>query len=103
MNCLIHLLALCVFDPSNVYVTVGLESRIHDGDDTQRVERCYQVAWCTRPNYTGPVGTLKLGVSARLTDSLFLDYGIAHRSMVSTNRDGGQEFAFAQITWRPFR
>jgi hypothetical protein len=39
MDCLIHLLALCVFDPSNVYVTAGIESQLTNLDDV-RVELC---------------------------------------------------------------
>lgn len=103
MECLINLFALCVFDPSNVYITAGLESTIHSGDNSLRVERCYETAWCTRSGYSGPVGTLKLGVSTPLTRELTLDYGFAHRSMVRTNRDHGQESLYATLTWRPFK
>lgn len=103
MDCLVHLLAVCLFDPSGVYLTAGVASMIHDGDDLRYAQRCYEVAWCTRSRPPGPTGTLKLGVSVELIRSLALDYGLEHRSFIDTNRDNGQEFAFVELTWRPFR
>lgn len=101
MDCLIHLLALCVFDPSNVYVTAGIESQITNREPV-RVVSCYEVAYCTRPAYKGPLGTLKLGVILPVTSQVSIDYGFAHRSYLNTNRDNGLEVAFVELTWRPF-
>lgn len=103
MNCLIHLLAVCVFDPTGVYLTAGVSSQVHDGDKIRYAQQCYNTAWCVRDKPPGPVGTLKLGVSAELVRGLVLDYGLEHRSFVDTNRDNGQEFAFVSLTWKPFR
>lgn len=103
MDCLIHLLAVCVFDPSNVYMKAGIENQFHDGDRIKLAQSCYGTAYCVRDTPDGPHGTLKLGVSMELTRTLALDYGVAHRSYVEYNRDHGQEFAFAELTWHPFR
>lgn len=102
MDCLIHLLALCVFDPSNVYVTAGLEKTIHDGDSIQIAQRCYDTAYCVK-DQPGPHGILKLGVSIEFTRSLVFDYGVGHHSYVNYSKDHGQQFAFAELTWRPFK
>lgn len=102
MDCLINLLSLCVFDPSNVYLTAGIESQLTNKDPV-RLEKCYQVAYCARPAYQGPLGTLKLGVDVQVTTKLELSYGFAHRSYLETNRDDGFEVAFLELKWRPFR
>lgn len=102
MNCLLNLLSLCVFDPSAVYITAGLEAQLTHREPV-RVVQCYETAYCVRPAYSGPIGTLKLGVAAPLTKRITLDYGLEHRSYTNTNRDKGQELAFVTLTWRPFR
>ncbi len=103
MECLIHLLALCVFDPSQVYVTAGLESAFHDGDRTVLAQRCYGTSYCVKGRPDGPVGTIRLGAQIEFRSGLTIDYGIAHRSYAIWNRDHGTESAFVQLTWRPFR
>lgn len=103
MECLIHLMSLCVFDPSNVYLTAGIENQFHDGDRLKVAQSCYGTAYCVRDQPPGAHGTLKLGVSNELSRTLTLDYGIGHRSYIDYSRDHGQEFAFAQLTWKPFR
>lgn len=102
MDCLINLLTVCLFNPSGIYMTAGLEFQMTNRDPV-RVERCYEVAYCTRPAYSGPIGTLKLGMASAITERLTLDYGLEHRSYTDTNRDRGQEFAYLNVTWRPFR
>jgi hypothetical protein len=102
MSCLVKFVSLCVFDPSAVYVTAGLEAQLTNIEPV-RVVGCYETAYCTRPAYSGPIGTLKLGVSTQLTKQFALDYGVEHRSFTNTNLDKGQELAFVSLTWRPFR
>jgi hypothetical protein len=102
MSCLLALSLSCLFDPANVYVSAGLESQFTNREPVRVVE-CYETAYCARPAFTGPMGVLRLGVKADLTTNLTLDYGIAHRSYVNTNRDNGFEVVFVELTWRPFR
>lgn len=103
MECLIHLMSLCVFDPSNVYLTAGIDSQIHDGDHLRYAQQCYGTAWCARGKPPGPVGTFKLGVTVEVVRGLVLEYGLEHRSFLNYSKDGGQEFAFAEITWHPLQ
>lgn len=94
MNCLINILALCVFDPSNVYLTAGMQSAIqkpvHEGN------------WCLNRWCSGPMGEVRLGVKTPLSRSMSIDYGILHTSYVNTTRDRGVESMFVTVTWRPF-
>lgn len=103
MDCLIHLLALCVFDPSNVYVTGGLEYQTNQYRDAHMARPCYGTGWCLTPAYSGPVGVLKVGVTMPISAGIQMTYGFQHRSYVNTGDDRGIEFGFVELTWRPFR
>jgi hypothetical protein len=92
-----------LFDPSGLYVKAGLESQTNQYEDAQAARPCYGTGWCLTPAYSGPIGTLKLGVSVAFTEHLTVDYGFTHRSYVNTGRDRGLEFAFLELTYRPFR
>lgn len=100
MNCLINLLAVCVFDPSNVSITGEIDftpppRRFDNG--------LYEGRWCEDRFCTGPVGTLRIGVDVALPKGWHLNYGIKHTSTVSTARDRGAEYPYLSLTWRPFR
>ncbi len=103
MNCLLNLMAVCLFDPSNVYITAGLDAAIDRPSDERLARPCYGTAWCVRPRPSGPIGTIKIGAVVSLSNELTIDYGLSHRSYVNTSIDRGGEFAFVELTWRPFR
>ena len=102
MDCLINLLAVCVFNPSSVYLSGGLDVLLDKPDDERLARPCYVVAWCVRPRPSGPIGHLRLGVMVNATDSIVINYGLEHRSYINES-DRGSEFAFLELTWRPFR
>ncbi len=97
MNCLINLLALCVFDPSNVYVTAEILAPINEAhaDGEGR--------WCNNRWCPGPVGEVRVGVAVDFSRTIEIRYGIRHESMLTVMNDRGQESMFLQLTWRPFR
>lgn len=103
MTCLTAMLLTCLFQPSNLYVTAGLEAELNHPSDERIARPCYHTGWCMKPRNSGAVGTLRIGMAAEITDSITLDYGLEHRSLVNTNRDRGQESAYVSVTWRPFR
>jgi hypothetical protein len=102
MNCLWNLLAVCIFDPSNVYLTAGLEATLSEPGNQRISTRCYKTAWCVREQPSGLIGTLKIGSVVQISKDLTIDYGLTHRSRTNTG-DRGSEFAFIEMTWRPFR
>lgn len=99
MDCLIHLMALCLFEPSGVYVT---------GEIYEPHYRWYEGGlWCGRvgkdAHYCeGPMGELRLGVEISMTPTLMLDYGFKHQSYIMED-DNGTNMPFLSLTWRPFR
>lgn len=95
MNCLLQLLAVCMLDPGNVYITAGLETQIARPQNEGR--------WCATRWCSGPMGMMRLGVKVDVTSNLQLDYGLLHTSFVNTTRDRGVESAYFNLTWRPFR
>lgn len=100
MNCLLHFVAVCLFDPSQLYVSGEIDFtpppvRFADG--------LYEGRWCRDRFCTGPVGKLRVGVTVDLPEGWTLQYGIEHVSTISTTRDRGAEYPFASLTWRPFR
>jgi hypothetical protein len=97
MNCLLNLLAVCLFDSSSVYVTAMALSPINDNHAQG------QGLWCADRWCPGAVGQIEIGVSVQATRSLELHYGLRHESMLMIDNDRGQEFAFVSLTWRPFR
>ncbi len=100
--CLLALTLSCLFDPANVYVAAGLDMQTTNRDNV-RLVNCYETAYCVRPAFSGPIGTLRLGMEVRLTNGVTIDLGLSHRSYVNTNLDRGQESVYASLTWRPFR
>lgn len=99
MDCLINLLALCVFDPSNVYVT----GEVDFAPSKQRFANgLYEGRWCEDRFCTGPVGTLKIGVEITMPNGWRLDYGFKHTSAIREN-DRGMEYPYLSLTWRPLR
>lgn len=104
MNCLIHFLAACLFDPSNVYVTAEMEAEILSPRTTMVNDIGYgEGEWCRGRWCTGPTGVLKLGVMTPLSSAFTIDYGLVHRSRINTVSDRGNESVYLSVTWRPFR
>jgi hypothetical protein len=99
MDCLLNLVAFCLLDPSNVYITGDIDWSLHGqgGTAAYREGRWCQNRWCT-----GPMGTLKLGVTVELTREWSVDYGFKHTSMIDAD-DRGEESFFMSATFRPFR
>ncbi len=96
MDCLIHLVALCLLDPANVYVTAEL----YAPQPFLRSEGRYcihQDRYCR-----GPVGEVRIGVTADLPKGWTLNYGVKHVSFVFEN-DGGDNGPFLGFTWRPLK
>jgi hypothetical protein len=96
MDCLINLAALCLFDPSHVYVRAETLTPISNA------HKEYEGDWCRTRWCSGPLGVVRLGVHAPVTRTLTLDYGWQHSSRINTMRDRGYESLFLSITWRPF-
>lgn len=94
MSCLLTVLTVaCVFDTEQVAVTLDLS---------------HQVSGSTR--YVGPdgrleqwLGTVELSFGGDLTRRLALRYGLRHVSFIDTGADRGDERAFAQLVYHPFR
>lgn len=103
MNCLIHIAAMCIFDPSTVYVAAQMDfapaMERHGAGDTLRFEG----AWCGEKWCRGPLATLRIGVRMELTETLTLDYGYQHKSFINDSDDKGFNAPFAGLTWRPFK
>lgn len=100
MKCLLDILAICLFDPSNVYFT----GEINWASSPHRFESGhYEGRWCGDRFCTGPVGRLRVGVEVALPSGWRLNYGIEHTSTISTTRDVGDEYPFVSLSWRPFR
>ena len=97
MNCLLHFVAACLFDPSGVYVTAQSVTPINDN------HKAGQGLWCGNRWCPGEVGVFEVGVETDLTPNIRLRYGLRHESMLWITNDRGQEFAFLGLTWRPFR
>lgn len=94
MNCLINLLALCLYDPSAVYVT---------GEVYQPHYRWNEGGlWCRYHRCEGPMGELRLGVNVPMTRMFDLNYGFKHQSFIMED-DTGMNTVFVSVTWRPFR
>lgn len=92
MECLVNLLAVCLFDPSGVYVS----AHAHQVQAGERGSR-----WCKDHLCQGLMSEFKFGVRVDLTRRIELDYGIRHQSF-PLEYDRGEESLFAGITWRPF-
>lgn len=101
MNCLLQLVALCVFAPSNVYVRTELNFAITDSHQT--IGQWGEGEWCRTRWCSGPTGLIRLGVVAPVSNSLTFEYGVMHSSRINTDTDRGYESVFASVTWRPFR
>lgn len=93
MECLIHLLSLCVLDPNNVYVK-------GDFDFTHHLKT--EGAWCTNHWCQGPRATMRVGATLDLTRAFQIDYGLQHTSFVN-EADRGAESLYVTVEWRPFR
>ena len=105
MECLINLMALCIFDPSNVYITADIEqSRIRRDSSVAAYPGAtlYEGAWCYTRFCRGPIGTLKLGVTMPLSREWTMEYGFKHRSFI-LEPDQGSESFYVSATWRTFR
>lgn len=104
MSCLLLWASVCLIDPSNIYLTGGLEAPLNHPSNERIAEPCYGAdTWCLSKPNGGAVGTLRLGNVIEVSSEFTIDYGFAHRSLINTNKDRGQEFAYISVTYRPFR
>lgn len=98
MDCLINLAAICLLDPSQVYVTATVHATVRDGN--------YQLmSWCGHDHggwCRGKLSEIKLGAVAPINRTISLDYGLMHRSLLGTSHDQGVESFYFGFTWRPF-
>lgn len=101
MNCLINLLALCVFDPSQVYVRADLDFALNRPQAKTNDGEFNEGYWCKDRWCSGPRAVIRLGAKIELND-FTLDYGLAHSSFLAED-DRGQESAYVGVTWRPWR
>lgn len=97
MECLVNLLAVCLFNPSNIYVTADVLTPVNDARENG------EGRWCNNRWCPGPIGAVTVGVRIDVVRGWSLEYGLRHESMLLVDNDRGQEFAFARLSWRPFR
>lgn len=103
MNCFVHLLALCVFDPSNVYLRPSIDYAI-DSSHTMHPAlglTTHEGAWCVDHWCHGPIGTLELGYAIELSRELTVSYRMKHVSFISEHDRGYESFG-VDLVWRPF-
>lgn len=99
MSCLIHLAALCLFDPSSIYVTGGLDFSLNKA----RTASYSEGAWCDTDWCKGPRSQLRIGMNTKLTREWSADWGVLHTSYIAERYDRGDESAFVTLTWRPWK
>ena len=94
MSCALTWLSVCLIDPSNAYLTVGVSSQLQADPDEGR--------WCADHYCRGPLGELRIGMRVEISPRFELDYGLRHTSFIKDN-DRGEESFYASVTWRPFK
>ncbi len=94
MTCLLALTLSCLFSPERLYVTGEIQS--------QFTKPTYEGRWCNGRWCSGPMGVFRVGMNARLTETITLDYGVSHTSYLSTSKDRGEESFYMSLTFRPF-
>lgn len=99
MECLINIVAFCLLNTSNVYVTgdVDFASR-----PRQFANGLWEGRWCENRFCQGPIGTIRIGVQVPVSSTLILEYGFKHQSFILED-DRGEESLFVSGTWRPWR
>lgn len=100
MNCLLHLLAICVFDPSNVYVSSSIDFANDNVHINERLNG-YEGSWCSGHWCRGPIGTFEIGHSAELSRGIIFSYQIKHVSFIEEDDRGFESFGVSLI-WKPF-
>lgn len=95
MGCWLPLVAsVCIADPAEFYI----DSKLHVasvrapwGQGLNKYDRHSPM----------PLGELAIGMRVRLSDTITVGYGLAHRSSIPVN-DQGDDTLFWSLTWRPF-
>lgn len=105
MDCLLNLLAICLFDPSQVFVsgdfdfspTHYMASPRRDPADPRWEEgaRCGD-HWCRGPLFVG-----RVGVTVEVGSKISVDYGFQHKSF-PYEEDHGANSWFVKATYRPW-
>jgi len=91
-DCLLQLVTLCLFSPQAIVVTADASWQI-SGDFT----------YCVAGNpYNSGMGTFGFAVEVPVNERVEFRYGVEHRSLFAAG-DRGEERAFLEFTWRPFR
>lgn len=103
MECLIHLLALCVFDPSGVYIRPSIDYALNNSRSTYigHGMTAYEGAWCNNHWCRGPMGSLEIGHSTEIGHGLTLSYRVKHVSFIEETDRGYESFGL-DLVWRPF-
>jgi hypothetical protein len=109
MDCLLVVLQLCFFDPSNLYVTATYDYAFSTSQPGEISETTFDGLGQPRIQVTRELyyaahdyGRVAIGWSVYESKTLTFDIGLSHQSSPSTRSDG-YEAAYAGFTWRPFR
>lgn len=102
MDCLFKLLAICIFDPSNLYITGEFVTPFNQALQIKAEPLHIEGYWCGDHWCRGPLASLRLGMVIQLKQGLEVDLGLRHQSFIHDD-DRGQEGAFVSFTYRPFR
>lgn len=94
MSCLLPLIAgICIADPHTL--TLSGQALTVIGGDVQYTVKGMRV--------NDPIiGRATIQLSFNALDSLRISYGLEHESLLSTDEDRGEEYAFIKFEWRPF-
>ena len=105
MNCLINLLAMCIFDPSNVYIKPSIDYVVSgwqlDPVAKNGIGRYTEGAWCGNRFCRGAIGSLELGVQMPIKRNLTLTLRVKHTSFLLES-DRGHESVGADLVYYPF-
>jgi hypothetical protein len=93
MDCLINLIALCLFDPSNLTIRADFGLEIAGG---------FHYTVNDTDVGTGKLVAVRLEMPVRVNKKLEFTYGVEHISLLDAN-DRGQERVYLGITWKPFQ
>jgi len=103
MDCLLLVLQLCLFDPTNLYLTAGVESTFST-DWTYRIQTGELNGGVLTREIDQDFGVVDVGLIIPSRDGRWVgDIGVRHRSFLSTGSDDANYSWYAEVTWRPFK
>lgn len=109
-DCLFTILQVCLFDPSNIYVSAAYDYAFHTREVRYREEfvsldpvrpTLIQNIYVDRAYAANDHARLTLGWTVYEGRLLTFDFGVAHVSSPSVE-DHGYEAAYFGVTWKPF-